>query len=93
MMKHAPAPWTCTHSPTINAYRIFDAHGNFHKDDETDHEANADLIAAAPELLEALEQAEMDMETFRLGMSAKDREYFKPCVSRVKAAIAKAKGE
>jgi hypothetical protein len=61
-----------------------------------DHEradANANLIASAPDILAALEQAAMDMEAFRLAMNAQDRAFFAPCVERARAAIKKARGQ
>ncbi len=56
MSKHAPGPWVVTHSP-LSGYRVSDKTGwgvaVVLKD--TNDEANARLIAAAPQMLEALE--------------------------------------
>ena len=53
---HAPGPWKTTHSE-VNGYRVSDSTGwgvaVVLKD--TNDEANARLIAAAPQMLEALE--------------------------------------
>lgn len=70
MSKHTPGPWKFVHSCTIEAERpggnevlgeLFSAGDNNKEsdiDDET--EANGCLIAAAPELLEALKNIEND---------------------------------
>ena len=54
--KHAPGPWKTTHSE-VSGYRVSDSTGwgvaVVLKD--TNDEANARLIAAAPQMLEALE--------------------------------------
>lgn len=65
----------------------------------TDTDQNARLIAAAPELVEALEAAYEIME--HMGdtlngmdcVSKEDEEYAKPRFEKVRAALAKAKGE
>ena len=57
MSKHAPGPWKITHT-ALNGYRVSDSTGwgvaVVLKD--TNDEANARLIAAAPQMLEALER-------------------------------------
>ena len=58
MNKHAPGPWKTTHSE-VSGYRVSDSTGwgvAVVLKDVTD-EANARLIAAAPQMLEALELA------------------------------------
>ena len=56
MSKHTPGPWVVTHSP-LSGYRVSDKTGwgvaVVLKD--TNDEDNARLIAAAPQMLEALE--------------------------------------
>ena len=56
MSKHTPGPWKTTHSE-VGGYRVSDSTGwgvaVVLKD--TNDEANAHLIAAAPQMLEALE--------------------------------------
>ncbi len=57
MIKHTPGPWKITHT-ALNGYRVSDSMGwgvaAILKD--TNDEANARLIAAAPEMLELLKQ-------------------------------------
>ena len=96
-MKHTPGPWLSypddfgtvhgsTHYSVVNdgvitvAYVI--AFGNG-KEIEA-HKANAHLIAAAPELLEALEYALKEMAALDL---------LRPAQVKAQAAIAKALGE
>lgn len=57
----------------------------------TAHEADARLIAAAPDLLEACEAAENFMRTF--GVADGDYAAFRPDFDRLIAAIKKARGE
>ena len=56
--KHSPAPWNV--NPDYgkdNVYRLWDADSNFHDDTSLEvMDANATLIAAAPELLDILVQ-------------------------------------
>lgn len=54
--KHTPAPWNCEPSKTSDlSYHVFDDNGDYLTDGDLQHEANARLIAAAPELLACLE--------------------------------------
>jgi len=52
-MKHTPAPWKIEGKYTYHA--IFGGHNNNRLVAEVPEDANAALIAAAPELLEALQ--------------------------------------
>ena len=99
MTKHTPAPWTLEHG-TTQLENIWDSQGQFkiasfiysaNGYDETAN-ANARLIAAAPELLEALELLQMAIRSEGL-LNATKR--FSLCVAdaNARAAIAKAKGE
>ena len=97
--KHTPGPWHCGNRD--NWWRIYDENGVYiaaakdpspapnHKADGFDiEEANARLIAAAPELLEALEylvQSKPGTKDFEKWWSFR--------VAGAHAAIAKAKGE
>lgn len=55
-MTHTPGPWqVIPEYSQDNVYRLWDADGNYHDDTSPETlESNAHLIAAAPELLEAL---------------------------------------
>ena len=107
MSKHTPGPWTCQKSPAphdgqhdfaIHAAKAKvlaeafgrDCHGNI-----INAEANAKLIAAAPELLEALEhlvdQSDKQNWAIRLGGSLHPFDV-KGAVQKARAAIAKAEG-
>jgi len=94
MSSHTPGPWTLDNCP--------DAYGNatIRPDDGTEGgdisvqpiatvytDANAHLIAAAPEMLEALQEALADAETL-------NEPYRNEAVcERMRAVIAKARGE
>jgi hypothetical protein len=90
MSKHTSGPWVITHSP-LNGYRVSDKTGwgvaVVLKD--TNDEANARLIAAAPEMLEALEMADELIDQLVIDNTdnyAEER-------AKIRAAIATAKGE
>lgn len=93
---HIPKPWTCTPCHTdVNAYRIWDEHGNYHVEpSKKERKAIALLIAAAPDLLNALQAAERHLE-----WCGYEDNYERECAreqkleKRITAAIAKAKGE
>lgn len=91
-MEHTPAPWTVNplEGDDTPMVLIVDSNGNLicstegQGDDLTHTEANANLIAAAPELLEALEDSILN----DLGQTQED-------IKRrdgYRAIIAKAKG-
>jgi len=86
---YSPGPWKTTHSE-VNGYRVSDSTGwgvaVVLKD--VNDEANARLIAAAPQMLEALETA--DALIHRLLMGA---DYAQKEVEEIRAAIRAAKGE
>lgn len=104
-IKHTPGPWQLQtssndFSDTWFAFsktqvKIFEvAAGNYTgKDEESAYkeaEANANLIAAAPDMLEALKEAEKELEACykRIGIDWPTR------ISRIiKSAIAKAEGK
>jgi len=95
-MKHTPAPWKFYTSPQPNGCPIVGtynglmvamlAHSINEKDQKETAIANARLIAAAPELLEALEMA------IQIGDQC-SRGFLAEFHAKAKAAIAKAKGE
>lgn len=85
--KLAPGPWVVTHSP-VNGYRVSDKTGwgvaVVLKD--VNDKVNAHLIAAAPQMLEALEAVFNDFK--------RDKgDIFISTMQQVKAAIRAAKGE
>lgn len=55
--KHTPGPWTCSAQYGRRMYTIWDADGDYHqmRDEAGEMDANARVIAAAPDLLTALE--------------------------------------
>lgn len=90
MSKHMPGPWKITHT-AINGYRVNDSTGwgvaIVLKD--VNDKANARLIAAAPQMLEALEKIA------EIGRQKGDatRQHAVSCFLIAEAAIAAAKGE
>lgn len=93
--RHTPGPWRSVHRSSgadIEAAGKVVAHVPWL---DAEGMANARLIAAAPELLEALERLE---SLTRHGWHGADREsidgqYFAGGLKRAQEAIAKAKGE
>ena len=94
MIKHSPGPWQAHHHESTDTYTIHVAGRSWetwavaHVGDCTQDEANARLIAASPELLDALVVALPVLEAF-------DRQaaYAIPELAIARAAIAKATGE
>ena len=107
--KHKPGPWHCGNRD--NWWRIYDENGFYiaaardpspapnHKADGFDiEEANARLIAAAPDLLAALEAARdvLELANRYFPKSVQNRDTFSllnTLANAVKPAIAKATGE
>jgi hypothetical protein len=93
MSKHAPGPWrlSATDDTLVRSADnglVAVAHGDYGCDWEV-MEANARLIASAPELLQELENALMIFE-----FGEDDKTVLAPkWVARARAAIAKATGE
>lgn len=92
-VKYTPGPWMKSTHGGISKYSIWSSSGQHIADTNTTKSigfercaANASLIAAAPDLLEAL-QALMDDN------SALDGMYWADCCDKARAAIAKATGE
>lgn len=95
--KHTPGPWRVDTGQLVNCgptsrYLYVSAHGkslcNFLHDHPSDSDvANFNLIAAAPELLEALKDARRYVADY-----ACDNPNH-PTLAKVDAAIAKAEGE
>ena len=102
MSKHTPGPWIYyadlpSQDPdwhivtTENRLRIL-ANVHIEPGNQVD-EANARLIAAAPELLEALVQLEEAFCSVGPGMTREDREDSRAALIAARAAIAKARGD
>ena len=93
MSKHTPGPWVSIRYLDSRFYELgsneFHARLAFtHGEGDTD-EANMRLIAAAPDLLKALESM---LQSFLITQSLDDYPIDAPC-NKARAAIAKAKGE
>ena len=88
-MKHTPGPWGCIDTSNhAHDYRLTKPDGStlplhVEANDHSEQRANARLIAAAPDLLEALEDA----------VSTQPADSPIKWVLRARAAIAKATGE
>ncbi|MGN8346324.1 hypothetical protein ACLEJQ_22245 [Pseudomonas sp. SMV71] len=103
--KHTPGPWVrCSTAPKIimsgsfidghQGYMVGSVTGNDNSGyyaSEQEAEANAKLIAAAPDLLEALEYLKRE-----LILSDVDLDYieshFRPWLNKAESAVAKARG-
>jgi len=98
--KFTPGPW---HVGYGEAIRIYDLKGNslaiatnihmYGRRNVNEVEANANLIAAAPELLEALEEILADYTLASDEWCDDALDYALELISRVEKVIAKAKGE
>jgi hypothetical protein len=99
MNKHTPGPWELEAGRTLRTrsgtfyltYGTEPKTGKWSFDSPTELDANARLIAAAPDMLEALEDVLLmlqDMPTERYATGAD-----KPMRERVHAIIRKARGE
>ena len=98
MSKHTPGPWKFVHETDHSAYETDDVvkAGVFYiasihrmigvSEDDNQTSANGNLIAAAPDLLTALEES-IEYSPYK-GESEET-----PFLRRARAAIAKAKGE
>lgn len=93
--KHTPSPWRVEEDSTIygsrkdkgDKFEIADCKGY-----KEEREANAHLIAAAPELLGALINADWLIDELTQTTLTEDSEYLE-IFAQIKQAIAKAKGE
>jgi predicted nucleotidyltransferase len=99
-MAHTPGPWSRNISPARKYPTIF-AGRNSHvctlvsqRRDDAELEANANLIAASPDLLAALKEAASMLDyVAAVGLEALDASKRVPGIqARVEAAIAKAEG-
>ena len=86
--KHTPGPWRIESGPYYRAIRVdFEVIADMRQIGRSFNESNARLIAAAPDLLDALENV---IESWGLGLLPhEDSE----ALDQARAAITKAKGE
>lgn len=91
--QHTPAPWKVLHTENTNTYVTSERFGAIctipHNAKHTEeHEANALLIASAPELLEALKVAQKFVNAYdeKIGVHPSVK-------SQISQAIAKAEGK
>lgn len=97
-MKHTPGPWKFTDTPETE-HHLIDGNGThkvpvavIERQDDNNSKANAHLIAAAPELLEALEWGMKHVLAPAQKLPGTSKYYFN-MYDKACAAIAKAKGE
>ncbi len=100
MSKHTPGPWRVVFGNRLGIHGPKDEIGwpkpivyNAGLCTDEEAQANAQLIAAAPELLEALEDAWKEMAGWSWTGSADRKGPYDEHRARIRAAIAKAKGE
>ena len=100
MTEHTPGPWHVFPKPDSDKVTIgpVESHSNLVRcvaQCYADEPNNADLIAAAPDLLEAGEEllAEWDTENERTMQADSSWWPDSPAITALRAAIAKAKGE
>ena len=92
MVKHTPKPWTCTPGRDYcSQFDIWDKDGMEVQCSNAEREANARLIAAAPDLLEALESLYHTANS--IGEDTCDPVAFAGALEDARAAIAKARGQ
>jgi len=94
MSKHTPGPWHVANVGWIASERgticaMYAMKTGLHGED-IEGEANARLIAAAPDLLDALKAAQEELRLIR--MKDTNAVYDVLCRSQISAAIAKAEG-
>ena len=99
--KHSPAPWRCHDKrPNCSGYSIVGNDGQYvgfvgDSDELSPMDANANLIAAAPELLEALQKLVTEYKFTRSQLNGDTDEELEDvlCVINANKAIAKALGQ
>lgn len=87
-LKHTPGPWTATHSCVIDPSGEIVAcctTGSVRRGDDTEDYATAHLIAAAPDLLAALVEADKSLEEANYSPNGYIR-------TKIRAAVTKASG-
>lgn len=92
-MSHTPAPWNVKEGSSC--YHVISKDGNFHTGcicfGDADPKGNANLVAAAPDLLNAADQALSDLQWLRKKMGKKAN--FQGSIKLLRFAIRKARGE
>ena len=97
MSKHTPGPWKHTYMPRLsvihgpNGEHVADT-GAWRDDEHPEMRANAHLIAAAPDLLEALELLHDETRDY-VEINSLGDPWHNRSMKMARAAIAKAKGD
>ena len=96
-LKHTPGPWSIRQESVWSVGTDHEMTALVYGCTDTEEEANARLIAAAPDLLEALKLAQSAVADFHSGMnttrpSEETRERNERILGSIRAAIAKAEG-
>jgi len=91
--KFTPGPWEVHHGVDVTGYPVFYIHGfsGPEKRDKETLDANTHLIAAAPELYEALDEVLRSLSNPALADYLDDEDLGR--IESAKAALAKANGE
>ena len=89
--KHTPGPWLADGASVYEERDDFSVICNFWSSSLPEWEANARLIAAAPDLLEALEQLVIEYDDVELADA--EPSSLTAAFNAARAAIAKAKGK
>lgn len=90
--RHTPGPWETSWAPDVTGYPTYTIHGFSGSDkyDAATHEANARLIAAAPDMADALKGLLRIIEGVRFTVGLSGTQIKR--VAAAKAALAKAGG-
>lgn len=96
--QHTPGPWNYSGPCEITGrYSIFHNGPLAYCADTTakpgDGEANARLIAAAPDLLDVLQEAVKVLDYAAFALDAPEASHFRATIADARAAIAKATGD
>lgn len=90
---HTPGPWRLAGTEIwAGPKRIAFGKGAYDEKDRAIQKANARLIAADPDLLEALEKADQTFISWQVGQIPGRPEDILAVIEMVRAALAKAKG-
>lgn len=94
MAKHTQGPWLCHPAKeTDGKYCLYNNDGDYLTLEDDVHEANANLIAAAPDMLEALEDLSENLNIAIRSLDGEVHELMFESVLNAKRIIAKARGE